>query len=120
MIQLRSLPASLLALALVTVVGCGDDGGVVDVRPPEVFFQTSPANVLKNLVTAYRFRNIDEYSKLFADDVLFFEDRISGEREDLPEFWNRFADSTTTEQLFQSAEVSEIRLSLTYSPSPKP
>lgn len=119
MIQLRSLPASLLALALVTVAGCGDDYVWRDGGPDHIA-QTTPANVLRNLVTAYKYRNIEEYSRLFADDVTFFYDPISGEREALPEFWNRLSDSTTTEQLFQSAEVSDIRLSLTYSPTPKP
>lgn len=119
MIRLRSLPASLLALALVTVAGCGDDYVWVDPGPDHIP-QTTPANVLKNLVTAYKYRNIEEYSKLFADDVTFFYDPISDEREALPEFWNRLTDSTTTEQLFNSAEVTDIRLSLSYSPTPVP
>jgi hypothetical protein len=111
MIQLRSLKASLLALALVTVGGCGDDSVV----EPPLSPQATPAGVIKALQQAYRFRNIDEYSKLFADDVTFFFDPISREREALPEFWNRLTDSVATEQLFHSAE---IRLSLSYSPIP--
>jgi hypothetical protein len=111
MLSIRSLPAGLLVLALSTLVGCGDD----DYVPPILWYkpQTTPANILDNLKTAYRFRDIDAYSKLFADDVYFFEDPTDGEH--LPETWNRFADSADTERLFQSPQVRQIRLSLSYS-----
>lgn len=97
-------------------VGCTteeDPGG------GEVYFdQTSPKNVLENLQTSYKYRNIDKYAVLLAEDFLFFFDPITQEREQLPPFWNRFTDSVQTNRLFSSPDLIGTKIKLTYNPTP--
>lgn len=76
--------------------------------------QDSPENVLNNLQVSYRRKEIEEYSKLLRTDFIFvfqpgdepigFEDG----------FWTREADTTSTDGLFSSDDVSDVTIDLTF------
>jgi hypothetical protein len=120
MIRKRSWEG-VLAFSIAALVAFGV--GCTDTVPPvdgEVYLdQTSPDNVLINLQTSYKFRNIEEYAKLLADDFLFFFDPVTQEREQLPEFWNRFTDSVQTDRLFNSPDLIGTKIKLTYDKTPR-
>lgn len=89
--------------------GCppsGDPGAFVSPR-------LNPGDVLKNLQLAYKQRNIAEYARLLADDFTFCFDPAT-RPENVPECWDRAADSTATARLFAAVDVSDIRIVLTY------
>jgi hypothetical protein len=92
--------------------GCTTD---IDTPPVEVYLaQTSPANVLENLRRAYRNQNDEVYADQLATDFLFYFDPDTRSEKQLPEFWNKTQDSTQTYLLFESDQVSDIRIELTY------
>ena len=71
------------------------------------------SDVIKNLQAAYKQRNIAEYAKLLADDFTFCFDPAT-RPDNVPECWDRAADSTATGRLFAAVDVSDIRIVLTY------
>lgn len=94
------------------VASCGDK----DIVDPGLDYlrQTSPENVLANLQTAYKARDIEGYSALLSDDYHFYFDDGTRQRESLPEFWLKQEDPGCTALLFDSPEVSDIRIHLTF------
>src|SRR5687767_8056260 len=76
-------------------------------------------HVLKNLQTAYEYRNVEQYSILLADDFRFYLESGTREREQLPEFWNRFTDSVQTRKLLQSPDVTDLKIKLTFAATPQ-
>lgn len=90
------------------VPGCEDPGDFVSPR-------LQPADVLKNLQAAYKQRNITEYAKLLADDFTFCFDPAT-RPDNVPECWDRAADSAATGRLFAATDISDIRINLAYGP----
>jgi hypothetical protein len=109
------LVASAVALAM---FGCTTNEPPID--DIHYFLQDSPDHVLRNLQTAYKSKDIAEYAKLLAEDFQFYFDPDTRADKGLPEYWNRFTDSTQTGKVFASNEVNDIRISMTYSPTPLP
>lgn len=103
---------TLLCMALV-LGACGDD----PVTPEEpVYLQpTSPENVIENLQTAYRFRDIDGYSSLLAPEFIFLVQPL--DVAEFGEFFTRDRDSAGTAALFATPIVSGIWIDLTYDPA---
>lgn len=104
----------LMSLAL---VGCQDD------KPIEYFEFYDAAiaerHVLKNLQTAYEYRDVEQYSVLLADDFRFYFESDTREREQLPEFWNRFIDSVQTRNVLHSPQVKDLKIKLTFDATPR-
>ena len=73
----------------------------------------APADVVNALQWAYRHRDAAVYGKLLADDFRFYFDPAT-RPDNVPEFWTRLQDSTATGGLFRAADVSDIRVTLTF------
>jgi hypothetical protein len=75
--------------------------------------QTSPANVIANLQTAYAERTIDEYRKLFAEDFIFVFNPVDPVDPDHPNppQWGLAEELSVTENMFADELVSRIELS---------
>jgi hypothetical protein len=105
--------------ALPILSACTKD--VVEDPPSALQAQVTEDAVLNNLQVAYRNKDINEYSKLLADDFQFYFDAKTRQDKGLPPFWTRLTDSTQTERLFKSDQVSRISIKLTWPPkSAKP
>jgi len=106
----------ILPLVLLTMLGLGcDDSGTSPVVPKQFYAPpTEPESLIANLQTAYRRREIPEYAKLLGGDYKFKFQPIDANTIG-KQFWTRTEDSTGTAALFKTTEVSQIRLSLTYS-----
>ena len=75
--------------------------------------QTSPANVIANLRTAYGERKIDEYRKLFTDDFIFVfnpADPVDPNHPSPPQ-WGLVDELDVTENMFTDELVTRIELS---------
>ena len=114
----------LVPILLLLGAGClfspdkgGDDEDVVDVYLPN----TSIANVLANLITAYEDRNFGEYEKLFDQELFTFEvsEIDIGGPEPLPLFWGWPVERSSADNMFASEEVLSIELDFTF-PTPRP
>lgn len=109
----------LLAFVVVLLVfGCGEDTIEPDLQPLYLP-NTSPENLVKNLQTSYRRREIDQYTKLLAPEFVFvFQPADAGQ---IPNgTWNRDADSLGTGALFRTPDVSNIRIDLLFGAAEKP
>jgi len=108
--RLLFLPALFVFLS-----GCPFSPGK-STKPPVVSSDfldpISPENVLKNLITAYQQRKLDEYAKLFDQDEFFFEfsqlDRDSDPS--LPLGLNYTEDQATTRNMFDDETLERIVL----------
>lgn len=112
----KTNPRTLLlasAVALMLFTGCTD---IVPPIPVEEYKDpTSPANVLDNLRISYRNKDEERYAQTLADDFTFhFDPATLSQRPELPQYWNRFEDSTQTARLFNSDQIGEIRIQLTF------
>jgi hypothetical protein len=107
---------SVLLMSL-AFVGCQDDKPIEDFE----FYDAAIAerHVLKNLQTAYEYRNVEQYSVLLADDFRFYFESETREREQLPEFWNRFTDSVQTRNLLHSFDLTDLKVKLTFDGTPR-
>jgi hypothetical protein len=113
---LRSIGAGLLSFLLgFALCGCRDGEPCVC---PYLLPQTSPDNVLKNLQTSYKTRDIEQYAPLLADDFRFYIAQNTRDELGLPEFWTRGQDSLVTARMFSSPQVNDIRITIQYSPTP--
>lgn len=106
----------LVGLLAISAAGClfsPDKGDPNDNQPPSNYKpQTSPANVLANLRTAYVERKLDEYAKLF-DPVEFsfkFDPLDLQDSPDLPPFWGWADEERVHRNMFESDDVLDIRL----------
>ena len=109
----------LVGLLALSTAGClfsPDKRDPSDNPPPSLYKpQTSPANVLDNLVAAYVDRDLVEYTKLF-DPVEFsfrFDPSDVTDQPDLPEFWGWVDEESVHRRMFESEEVLDIRLAFT-------
>lgn len=107
-----ALPALLIALTLIALaaMGCGEDNAPT---APLYLEQSSPANVLANLQTAWGQRDVARYMGLLADDFQFYSS-WRGDPPHLPVFWTRLEDSTEICALFNDADITGIRVGLQY------
>jgi hypothetical protein len=82
------------------------------VTPSDYLPQTSPANVLQNLQTSYKNRNIDEYTKLFATDFTFVFNPLDPEVPDHPNppSWGLVDEIEATKNMFTNELVTKIEL----------
>jgi hypothetical protein len=103
------------ALLGALVLAACDDTATAPARGPYLE-PTSPENVLENLITAYRRKEIDEYAKLLGPDFIFKFQDVDVQDIGL-DTWNRDQDITGTGGLFGSPLVKEVRITLTYDPS---
>jgi hypothetical protein len=110
------LPLAVGFLAIGFLAGC-PWSPAPDNKPPLVVTnivpQTSPANVLANLQTAYAERKIDEYRKLFAEDFIFVfnpADPVDPDHPN-PAQWGLAEELSVTENMFADELVSKIELS---------
>jgi hypothetical protein len=111
----------LLPLAGLLAVGCPfaptktHDGVVV---PPQYLPQSSAANCMENLKTAYNDRNFDEYIKLFASDFTFVFSQADWSRPDnpTPKNWGFNEEQTSTQNMFTDDTVQKIELSYVVNP----
>lgn len=80
---------------------------------PVVFLpQTSPENVLENLITAYEQQNYDEYVKLFDETFFFAFDPVDVEKSggDIPIEWGKDDDIRSTRNMFDEPLVEKVTL----------
>jgi hypothetical protein len=105
-LQIR--PAVVLGLLLVLVPGCDEDNCI---DCPRTTIDT-PAEALAELAEAWRQRDQERYSQLLADDFRFYIEFDTRQMYGLPEYWDRTTDSAQTALLFESDEISDIRLSV--------
>ena len=108
----RFVQLTVLALVAVFVFkGCIFDPGKE--KPVEIkgyLPQTSPENVVNNLQASYQRKEIEEYAKLL-DPTFIFKFQQADIPPDLPrDYWTRDEDSTGTDALFTTDEVSTISL----------
>ena len=107
------------ALAFLLLLGVGAvAGGCSKAKPPTPPDpapgpRLAPADVVNALQWAYRHRDATVYGKLLADDFQFWFDPAT-RPDNVPEFWTRLQDSTGTGNLFRAADVSDIRITLTF------
>jgi len=109
---------AVFLVVLLAATGCSDDkdqngdctGIQCELLPP-----TSEANLLHNLEVAYEYQDIDAFADLLADDFRFYSDVD----DQLPVFWNRDGEVEQTECLFDSPEYADIRVNLTFFPTPE-
>lgn len=97
--------AVLLGLGL---FGCGGEADPCATCPPP-----GPADPIKELQLAYQRRDMGQYTRLLADDFTFCFDPDMRPAAPQP-CWDRAADSTATARLFAAADISDIRITLTY------
>jgi hypothetical protein len=114
--NLSILPLAIGCLAIGCLAGCPWSPGKDTVIPPlpsNYLPQTSPANVLANLQTAYEERNIDRYKELFAEDFIFVFNPLDPVDPDHPnpDQWSLTEELTVTENMFTDELVSKIELS---------
>jgi len=74
---------------------------------------SAPDSLLADLKISYERREIDQYSNLFAEDFTFVFQPGEG-ADEFPDGWAWAQDSLSTESMFRSFEVVEIRLSWTW------
>jgi hypothetical protein len=99
----------------VVLTSCGED----DPRPKSAYnYGNTPDLLLKDFQIAWRAQDETRYAELLSDDFRFYFDPDTRSDKGLPEFWNRFTDSTQTSRVFHSTEVNDIRLTMQYSPVP--
>jgi hypothetical protein len=107
----------VVAATLLAVLAWGCDEGRIIIDPPpplpKYLPQTSPENVVNNLMASYERREIDRYAALL-DPTFIFKFQQADIPPDLPrDYWNRDEDSTGTGALFGATEeVSQIMLDL--------
>jgi len=88
-------------------------------RPPSEYAQpTAPESLLVNLQASYRRREIDRYAGLLAPEFRFYFQPVDTMANG--ESWNADQDSSGTEALFRTNQVSGIRIELIYGPSEVP
>lgn len=110
---------ALLAVGLVALLaGCGGDE-TCDCRPPYPV-QDSPASVLQALERSWRERNLDEYSKLLADDFRFHFDAGTRVERGLPDYWTTPQESVAVGKVFSSDLVSSIVVNMKFNPDALP
>jgi hypothetical protein len=100
----RSAPWLVLALAVTPALATD-----IPPDPPAQYFpQTSEDNVLENLVTAYRHRDVAEYARLLAADfhVVFPPGHPQGNEER----WDRATDSTSVSKVLNLATTVHYTL----------
>lgn len=115
----RSVWCLLFLAAAVSWAGCLKGGPGKPLAPEVVYLpRTSPENVLRNLETAWKNRDIEEYAKLFAEDFRFYFDEGTRQQNGtLPVFWNAVDESTQIAALFSSPLVTDIRIKLQFGPA---
>jgi|GEM_PF-593124 len=91
--------------------GCDDDVESPKPEPAPYAAPTEPESLITNLQLSYRRREIKEYAKLLAPEYIFKFQPIDANDIGTPS-WTRDQDSTGTQALLTTPEVSEIRLSL--------
>ena len=106
----------LVGLLAVSAAGClfspdkQSPGG--EPTPSNYKPQTSAANVLDNLRTAYEERKLEEYTKLF-DPIEFsfrFDPVDLRDQPDLPAFWSWTEEEAVHRKMFDSEDVIDISL----------
>jgi hypothetical protein len=107
----------LAAVMLMGLSGCPFSPKSTDITPPpppsKYVEQSSAANVLANLQTAYEFKEFLEYDKLFSGDYIFvFNPADAGDPNDpTPQQWQRADEMDATRNMFGNDRVETITLS---------
>jgi hypothetical protein len=111
------LPVLLLVAPL---AGCIFDPKTEPPPPPrnEYAQPTAPESLVVNLQVSYRRQEIDKYADLLATDFRFFFQPVDQAQNG--ESWNADQDSTGTDALFRTPEVSTIRIELVHGPAEEP
>ncbi len=102
-----------IGVLIAFAAGCGDDDNSVKPDPdPDPFLpQSSPANCLENLITAYVEGDLEEYLKLFSEDFIFmFSPDDVVQDPGIPPQWGLVDESFATEGMFTSDRVDRIEL----------
>jgi hypothetical protein len=114
----RAVPVSIVVLFAFLLAaafsGCKDDKKITVPPPPSEYLeQSSPANVLANLQTAYQRKNCGEYSKLFAPDFVFLfnPSDVNDPTNPTPPDWGFPAETASACSLFAHPRVETITLS---------
>lgn len=115
----RSAPVLLAPLLL--ILACGEEHGPTTCPPPPPPYlePSSPANVLSNLRTAWRQRDLQEYGKLLSEDFTFAFDSLdaSDPEDPLPREWSRTDELEAAECLFANEKIEGIDVSWTPRPA---
>jgi hypothetical protein len=95
------------------IVGCGnEEAGPIDSGG------RNPRDILRNLEASYKFKNYEAYANLLADDFRFYPEPETREREQLPEYFDRLTDSLLTMRLLASDDLLDVKIALTFNPTP--
>ncbi|NIT36548.1 MAG: hypothetical protein GTN49_08610 [candidate division Zixibacteria bacterium] len=104
----NGLAAAALAAATLTFTGCLFSPP--EEQPPEPAPEmTTPANVLKNIETAYNQKLIENYKKALSASFVFYFDpddvgqKPPGKEYIIPESWSYTEDWDATENMFENA-----------------
>jgi len=114
----------LVALLSVALAGCWnpfappDEGDPPEETEVQYKVRTTPANVIYNLNTSYKYTNLEEYLACLADNFEFIlnPDDVADPDTDLPESWGKTDEEDIHERIFglgDTTGVDGIDLTLT-------
>ena len=110
----------LLAFFVLGQAGCWnpfapDSGDPVPREPATYRDRESPEDVLHNLVTAYEWKNADEYLDCLSEDFVFYSSPVDVTADPtFPEYWYKDTERTIHTNMFaDGSEVETISLQLT-------
>jgi hypothetical protein len=85
--------------------------------PPDFLPRTSPENLLRNLIAAYRLRNAAEYESLLAHPFTFILSLEDQQKPDMPDRWGRDTEVAIHERMFDSERVQTLMLDYDIGPT---
>lgn len=107
----RTLTMALLLATVAGTAGCSKAKPTAPDLAPSP--RLKPSDVVDALQWAYKHRDPVVYGKLLGSDFQFWFDPAS-RPDNVPEFWTQLQDSTATGNLLRAANVSDVRITLTF------
>jgi len=105
--------ACIVFLGLTGIVGCPfspEDKDDIVVPPPKFKSRISPENLLENLKTAYREREVAEYESLLANNFTFVLSLEDQDEPDMPDQWGRNTEIEIHRNIFDNENVHTLTL----------
>jgi hypothetical protein len=113
----RAVALGASILVVLGIAGCPfmpsqNNGNHDDVVEFEA--RTSPANLLENLMAAYKEREIVEYESLLAPSFVFYFSEEDQSRPEIPESWGRNEEIEAHTGMFDGEFVQSLTLDFVY------
>src|SRR5262245_55532994 len=112
---MKRILRNVLLLGVAVLSGCIFSPTKVTTPPTKSPYSspTAPESLITNLMASYRNREIEHYAEILGPDFIFRFQPIDADDIGSP-FWTRDQDSTGTRALFNSPDVSDIRIDLIF------